>query len=61
MHANPAPRHGHDFFVGDVVPFQNCAYIVNFNIDKDNKTKFYTFERYLMNIEYDATLERKIT
>jgi len=21
VHANPAPRHGHDFFVGDVVPF----------------------------------------
>lgn len=33
VHANPAPRNGHDFFIGDVVPFQNCAYIVNYNID----------------------------
>lgn len=43
-YVNPVPIAANgEWFVGDVVPFERCAYIVNMN--SDGTDKFYTFIR----------------
>ena len=55
---NPSDTSG-NWFSGDFVPFQQCAYIVAMHSDSDGSAKYYSFMRYNMRIEYDSTLEHK--
>lgn len=47
------------WFVGDVVVFQTCAYVVKQTWDTDNDEKVFTFERYQQYITWNATSEGK--
>ena len=38
---NKAAKNGNEWFIGDVVPFERCAYIVNMN--SDGSKKYYSF------------------
>jgi len=54
---NPAPKNGNEWFSGDVVPFERCAYIVNLNSDGSNK--YYNFHRLQTWIKWDPILKYK--
>lgn len=57
---NPAPKNGNEWFVGDVVPFERCAYIVNINVDNSvHDTKYYTFSRLQTAVRWDPILKLK--
>ena len=47
------------WFVGDVIPFQTCAYVVKMQSDSNAATKTITFERYQQYITWNATSEGK--
>lgn len=55
---NPAPYNDNEWFSGDVVPFERCAYVVNLNSDSTN-TKYYNFHRLQTAIRYDPILQYK--
>jgi len=46
-----------EWFVGDIVPFERCAYIVNMNSDGTNK--FYNFMRLQTAVRWDPILKEK--
>ena len=52
---NPAPQNGNEWFAGDVVPFENCAYVVNLN--SDGTSKYYRFSRLQTAVRYDPILK----
>jgi hypothetical protein len=51
----------YQWFVGDIVPMQSCAYVVNMNsIGWAGTFKVaYSFQRIMMSIQYDYTLQSK--
>lgn len=50
------PNHtDYPWFVGDFVPMKSCAYIVNMNSKSNGATKWYSFQRIMMSIQYDET------
>ena len=54
---SPAQYNGNEWFAGDVVPFERCAYIVNLN--SDGTTKYYNFHRLQTAIRWDPILKIK--
>lgn len=57
-YVNPVALHGHEWFLGDVIPFERCAYIVNINSDGANA--FYTFIRLTTAVMWDSILGKKL-
>ena len=51
----------YQWFVGDLVPMKSCAYIVNMNSKGAGATKYYSFQRIMMSIQYDTVTFKKIT
>lgn len=51
----------YQWFVGDLVPMKSCAYIVNMNSKSTGATKYYSFQRIMMSIQYDTVNFNKIT
>jgi len=47
------------WFIGDIIPFQTCAYVVKLTSDANAATKYYTFERYQQYITWNSTSEAK--
>jgi hypothetical protein len=49
------------WFVGDIVPMQSCAYVVNMNsIGWTGTFKVaYSFQRIMMSVQYDTTIHAK--
>jgi len=57
-YVNPVPMGGHEWFIGDVIPFERCAYIVNIN--SDGTDAFYTFIRLTTAVMWDPILGKKL-
>lgn len=58
-YVNPVPIAANgEWFVGDVVPFERCAYIVNMN--SDGTDKFYTFIRLQTAVMWDPIKKLKL-
>ena len=55
--ADSYAKNGSEWFVGDVVPFENCAYIVNMN--SDGTSKYYRFMRLMTAVRWDPILKVK--
>lgn len=54
------PNHAfYQWFIGDLVPMQSCAYVVNMNAKGSGATKSYSFQRLMMSIQYDTTINKK--
>ena len=47
------------WFVGDVVPFQTCAYVVRMTSNANADEKYFSFDRYQQYITWNATSEDK--
>lgn len=56
-YSNPSPQNGNEWFMGDVVPFERCAYIVNMN--SDGTDAFFNFHRLQTAIKWDPILKIK--
>ena len=57
-YVNLVDKNSNEWFVGDVVPFERCAYIVNFDSDA---TKFYTtFSRLQTWVRWDPIKKKKL-
>ena len=54
---NKNPKNGNEWFVGDIIPFERCAYIVNMN--GDNSKKYYQFSRLQTAARWDPILKVK--
>ena len=48
-----------DWFIGDVIPFERCAYILNMNYDATNSIKKYRVSRLLTAVKWDPILKVK--
>jgi len=55
---NPGANVDPEWFVGDIVPFERCAYIVNFNSDASKK--YYSFSRLQTATRWDPVKEEKL-
>lgn len=56
---NKVPQDPAEWFVGDVIPFENCAYIVNMNYDSNADRKVYRFSRLTTAVRWDPVFKRK--
>lgn len=57
-YVNQVNQNSNEWFVGDVVPFERCAYIVNFD---SVSTKFYTtFTRLQTWVRWDPIKKKKL-
>ena len=56
-YVNPYPVDAREWFVGDVVPFERCAYVVNMNSDGTNR--YYVFSRIQTAVRWDPILKVK--
>jgi hypothetical protein len=57
------PNHvDYQWFIGDFVPMKSCAYIVNMNAKSNGATKWYSFQRIMMSIQYDefSTVKKRV-
>jgi hypothetical protein len=61
IYTNPNIINADGWFLGDVVPFSRCAYVVNLASSSSGGTltKYYTFEQVLMDIEFDSVANAK--
>ena len=57
-YTNPAAIGSTEWFLGDIVPFERCAYIVNMN--SDGTDCFYTFSRLMTYVKWDPILDYKL-
>ena len=48
-------------FVGNVVEFDRCAYVVNFALNTVTNVRTYNFKRYTVKIDYVANSLKKQT
>ena len=58
---NTNSPNGVSAFIGNVVAFEECAYVFNFAINTVTNTKTYEIKRQQMAIEYVPSLSRKST
>ena len=57
-YVNPKPMHGNEWFIGDIIPFERCAYIVNIN--SDGASAYFHFIRLTTAVMWDPILRKKL-
>ena len=50
---SPVTFNGNEWFSGDIVPFERCAYVVNINVDVANDLLTLNFHRLTTSLKYD--------